>query len=183
MKHKFKLPTTDRLIGISAMIISILTLIIFIYQTHIISKKSKLSVKPRLVFETETKTEKGFKTYILTLTNKGLGPAIIQNCTQIYQNINYPLVDFDHLIMKKFPDIENEKNCDLSTNRIKQGDIIPVNETITVYELKMTSEINLKISKYLNIDDLRLEVIYSSMYEDETWRENNDKKEFIIEYK
>ena len=112
-----------------------------------------------------------------------MGPAIIQNCTQIYQNINYPLVDFDHLIMKKFPDIENEKNCDLSTNRIKQGDIIPVNETITVYELKMTSEINLKISKYLNIDDLRLEVIYSSIYEDETWRENNDKKEFIIEYK
>ena len=183
MKHKFKLPTTDRLIGISAMIISLLTLIIFIYQTHIISKESKLSVKPRLVFEPGRETENGFEIYELTLTNKGLGPAIIQNSSQSYQNDNYPFVDFDYLIMKKFPDIENEIGYDLSTSSIIEGDLIAVNEIITVYKLKITSESNLKLSKYLNIDDLRFEVTYSSMYEDEEWSESNDKKEFTIESK
>ena len=110
MKHKFKLPTTDRLIGISAMIISILTLLIFIFQTHIMYKKSKLSVKPSLYISPIFKDDGTTYTLEHYVTNKGLGPAIIQSSTQSYQNANYTLVDFHHLIMQKFPDIENEKD-------------------------------------------------------------------------
>ena len=48
-KKKFN---ADRILGISAMVISLLTLAIFIYQTDIMRVQSKLSVKPRLDFTT-----------------------------------------------------------------------------------------------------------------------------------
>lgn len=48
----FKKISTDRLLGTSAMVINVLTLIIFIYQTDIMRLQSKLSVKPRLDFTT-----------------------------------------------------------------------------------------------------------------------------------
>ena len=102
MKHKFKLPTTDRLLGISAMIISILTLLIFIFQTHIMYKKSKLSVKPSLFFEQEyEEVDSVTRSFTETVTNKGLGPAIIQDSKLSYQNEDY-LLDFDDFIKKSF---------------------------------------------------------------------------------
>ena len=62
----------------------------------------------------------------------------------------------------------------MDTDRIEKGDIIAVNETITIYKIQTTEEIMLKLSKYVNFDDLHFELIYSSMYEDEKWSENND---------
>lgn len=67
---KCKLPKTDRLVGISAMIISLLTLIIFTYQTNVIRKQSKLSAKPRLSFITSQTVIDSLVIFEQTLTNK-----------------------------------------------------------------------------------------------------------------
>ena len=82
MKKNFN---ADRIIGLSAMLISLMTLIIFLYQTNLIKKQSVLSVRPRLTFsknidKTVTVKDSTNSTTIsirLTLRNNGLGPAII----------------------------------------------------------------------------------------------------------
>ena len=157
MKQKFKLPKTDRLLGISAMIISLLTLIIFTYQTHIIDKKNKLSVKPSLHIDAHqediirlTDTTITIK---YTVTNKGLGPAIIHSSTLNYQNEDYPL-DFDEFIMKKFPLI-NEYSSTLNSSPIIKSTIISAGETKDIFTFKITMKDSYKLpNNYFDFNDL-----------------------------
>ena len=82
---KFKM-NTDRVIGLSAMLIGLLTLIIFTYQTSIIRKQSRLSVTPRLVFNTIQDQKDSSITYVVEIINKGLGPAVIESINIIEGN-------------------------------------------------------------------------------------------------
>lgn len=185
MKRKSKLPQTNRIVGISAMIISLLTLIIFIYQTNIISKQSKLSVKPRLSFNKSQTIIDSLVIFEKTLTNKGLGPAIIHNSILSYQKEDYAL-DFNAFVSNKFPDIEKYGNL-ASTTSISSGTSISPNETIIIYKFEAPLKNIPEIMKYLNIDsnsydpNWNFELIYSSIYEDIQWNINDDKNLPIIE--
>ena len=63
---------TDKILGLSAMLISICTLIVFLYQTNLIKKQQYMSVYPYL-----TLGNNGSFTadYEYSLTNNGIGPA------------------------------------------------------------------------------------------------------------
>ena len=181
MKQKFKLPTTDRLIGVSAIIISLLTLIIFIYQTHIISTESRLSVKPNLFFDFELIENDSLVSFKRTVKNKGLGPALIHSSVLRYQNEDYTL-DFDKFISDKFPDVRNY--TELDSYGITEGSIISPDETITIYKFEINTNnpkayrefwkcLNFEYEKYA--PDWSFELIYSSIYEDEKWCKNTDE--------
>ncbi|MEM9921804.1 MAG: hypothetical protein AAF990_27115 [Bacteroidota bacterium] len=170
---KFKLPTTDRLLGVSAIIISVLTLIIFIYQTNIINKQSKLSVKPRLSFGRIENTNDSIVTIEQHLQNKGLGPAIISEASIIYKREKFKF-DFDEFINNKYPKIEDYGNLLRTTGISKDGTILP-KEIIVIYKFEIPINKIEEVTKYLDLNGESLEpnwnfeVKHTSLYEDEIW--------------
>ncbi|MBT8310320.1 MAG: hypothetical protein HKO72_01275, partial [Flavobacteriaceae bacterium] len=73
MKKKFW--NSERVVSFSAMFISLLTLFIFIKQTNIIERQSRLSALPYLMVETSNNSEDN--TFEIEIVNHGVGPAII----------------------------------------------------------------------------------------------------------
>lgn len=177
MKHKFKLPKTDRLLGISAMITSILSLIVFTFQTHIIYKTNKLSVKPSLYVSTSSEENDTIYTFEHYVTNKGLGPAIIQSSTLSFQNEDYPL-GFKSLIMEKFP-LVDKYHKKLELHPLIKGTVISKDDTLYIFRIELRDQDLDKLpNDYISlfIDTLNFGFTYSSMYEDETWYANSVQK-------
>jgi len=174
---KIKLPETDRLLGVSAMIISVLTLIIFIYQTSIINQQSKLSVKPQLSFILIQAENDSIMSFEQIVKNKGLGPAIIKNTSIYYDKKTYS-IDFENFVFEKFPEVEKYVELKKNTNII-EGGIISSNESITVYKIELKKSKISDVFKYLDFDTQnvepkwQLEIEYTSMYEDEIWKIND----------
>jgi len=91
MKKKKKTLNVDKIIGLSAMFISLLTLLIFLYQTRVISRQARLSVTPRLTFTGGVLHGTSSVTFKLGVQNNGLGPAIIDSAAIFSNNKYYPL--------------------------------------------------------------------------------------------
>ena len=154
---------SDKLIGLTAMFISICTLIVFLYQTNLIKKQQYASVFPYLELgHWGTSTEN----YRFILENKGIGPALI---TEI--KIRYK----DTLLDKDLPGfvrsrIDERDSLSFFYSSIYKGRLISANERISLIE---NNDGKANSSRYLHkiIDDPDLEFIitYESIYE-EKWQ-------------
>ncbi len=180
---KIKKISTDRILGISAMLISMLTLIIFIYQTDIMRVQSKLSVKPRLDF---TMNQGGNDSIVIlqqVIENKGLGPAIIDSIYFVYKDAHHE-VSAEIFLEKNLPKT-------LEYGYLAQHASFGRGTTLTTNEERAIFTYHIPVTKvdslfaYLGIvgeDDnpFPIEVIYTSIYEDELWKvasnENIPKK-------
>ena len=67
---------SDKLLSLSAISISFITLIIFIYQTNIMSRQNYISIMPYL--DLSTTNDVSDYHFELNLKNHGVGPAIIE---------------------------------------------------------------------------------------------------------
>lgn len=177
---KTKKIRTDRLLGLSAMLISLLTLVIFIYQTNIMREQSKLSVKPRLDFTTNQGGNDSIITFQQVLENKGLGPAIIDS---IYFKFNGKVftLDSEKLLNSEFPKLFDYGYLSQHAT-LGSGTTLTPEEERSIYTYNMPASKLDSVLSYLNIgpdDDgpFEIEVIYTSIYEDELWKvtSNNSK--------
>ena len=82
---------SERILSLSAMSISIMTLVIFIYQTNLMSKQNDLSILPYLQVSTSNNSEGN--SYLLSVQNHGVGPAIIESVKLQYRQL---MVSFFH---------------------------------------------------------------------------------------
>lgn len=179
----FKKLNTDRILGVSAMIISVLTLIIFIYQTNIMREQSKLSVKPRLDF---TLNQSGNDSIVIlqeVIENKGLGPAIIDSIYFIYKGTHHTINPEDFF--------ENNLSKVLEFGYLSQHASFGKGTTLLPGEERAIFTYRIPVTKvdslfgYLGIEDdddddpFPIEVIYTSIYEDEQWLANSEKNEPI----
>ncbi len=166
---------TDRILGITAMMVGILTLIIFIYQTNIIRKQSRLSVTPRLTFHTGQKNRDSVIIFSEDLINKGLGPAIIEEIYIVHKGKKYDL-DFPNFFAEAFPKID-EYGSLTNNMTINKGNTLSPNEINNLYTFKTTKSQFQDLKNYLNFNEgksaFRLEVIYTSIYQ-EQWKINNN---------
>lgn len=178
---------TDRLLGLSAMMVSIVTLVIFIYQTNIMRNQSRLEVKPRLVFNTSVQSNDSLVTFTFLLRNKGLGPAMIKEAKIIHDSQKYPL-DYDFFIDFVYPDLEEYGNL-LSTSSLLSGDIVSVNEVQSLFVYRAYAKDISKINEYLNLNNANyilpwdVEITYESLYEEEEWKLNYQKTKNSLEQK
>lgn len=169
---------TERILGVSAMIISILTLIIFIYQTNIMREQSKLSVKPRLDFTTNFDQKDSIVIIKEVIENKGLGPAIIDSIYFNYKGDLYP-VDIETFLKKQLPKLLEIGYLPQHAT-LGKGTTISQNEekTIFTYHIPMSKVEDLYAYLGMSSEDdnpFPIEVIYTSIYEDEFWKmDNND---------
>lgn len=174
---KFKKIKTDRILGVSAMIISILTLIIFIYQTNIMREQSKLSVKPRLDFTTNFDQKDSTIIIQEVIENKGLGPAIIDSIYFKFKNNTYP-VDIETFLKNHLPKLLEIGYLSQHAT-LGNGTTISQDEEREIFTYHISMDQVEKLYSYLgmrNQDDnpFPIEVIYTSIYEDEKWMMNND---------
>lgn len=68
----------DRIVSVSAIIVSVATLIMILYQTNLVRKEQKASVMPYLKISFSNSSINGAPYQQIQLTNKGLGPAKIE---------------------------------------------------------------------------------------------------------
>lgn len=173
----FKKIKTDRILGISAMIISLLTLVIFIYQTNIMREQSKLSVKPRLDFTTNYSHKDSLVIIKEVIENKGLGPAIIDSIYFEFKGEAFA-VDIESFLEKKLPKLLEFGYLPQHAS-LGKGTTISPNEERPIFTYCIHMDELGNMYSYLGINDedenpFPIRVIYTSIYEDEKWMMDND---------
>jgi len=169
---------TDRIIGLSAMLISLLTLVIFVYQTNIIRIQSRLSVTPRIAFNTSLDTPDSISVFSYYIVNKGLGPAIIESIEIVYDEDRYKL-DFQDFVKKVYPNFNDYGNI-IQNMSLESGVTLSEKETLKFFTFKFKVSKTESFFKYLNVKDdgelpFDIEIIYSSIY-GEQWKVYANKK-------
>src|SRR5438128_5672123 len=92
---------SDRLLGLSAMLVSIGSLIIIAYQATLMRQAQRASVLPYLYISLMANDQQGVT---LNLTNSGIGPAMIDDVTIHYKGRDIPGDAYDFFIAER-PDI------------------------------------------------------------------------------
>ncbi|MDT0620745.1 hypothetical protein [Croceitalea vernalis] len=169
---------SDRILGISAMAISVLTLAIFIYQTDIMRVQSKLSVKPRLDFTTNQGGNDSLVTYQEVLENKGLGPAIIDSIYFMHEKKSFPL-NAESFFEKNYPKLL-EYGYLSQHAELGEGTTLTPNEERSLFVYKLPASNLESVFEYLGITSIDeipfyIEVTFTSIYEDELWLTNTNK--------
>ena len=168
MRLKFD---TDRIVSFSAIFISLITLIIFIYQTNLMRKQSKLSVLPRVSFNEVVVKNDDFQTIRLELKNKGLGPAIIESCHIVYKGKKHE-PNFVQFFEDYFPQLDTILSFPSATY-LDSGNTLGEKESLTLFIMQIDNddialfESTFSLSKRSSHFDVEIE--YSSIYE-EKWR-------------
>lgn len=147
---------SEKLLSISAILVSIGTFIIFTYQTNLIRKQQHMSVYPYLQFANYHSYSSKYK---FVLTNKGIGPALV---TSAKISINGVIKDQDLATYLGESILISKDTISFITSSINKGMLIAQNESIEL--VKLDSENNYNSSKKL------LYMIH------------NDSLDFIIEY-
>lgn len=170
-KFSFKL-SSDKLLGLTAMVISLITLVIFVRQTNIMDEQSKMSVMPYIVVELSD--NKGGHQMQFNLVNHGVGPAIVDEFYLKYKGKIYRTEPY-----KFFKSVSPKMNSleFLNHTSIYKGIAIPAGGSINVftvganeveYELFKT-----ELAKIRAHSSFQLYFRYKSIY-DNTWVINAD---------
>jgi hypothetical protein len=151
----------DKLLGISALVISLATLISLVYQARITREHEVKSSFPKL----ELWTSRNGKNFKLILVNTGLGPAILEDISVLYDDRLYQL---DHVnFYRKFMDtVENSAVHDrFSYSNISPGRVIPAGEEMNLLDATRGIKTITDPFDSLFSSKARLIIKYSSVYE------------------
>jgi hypothetical protein len=82
--------TLERLSHYAILVIALLAVVVSVWQGQILQAHNKLSVKPFMDYLTATRAD-STNTIIqsVTLSNRGIGPAIIQDVTYSFKNVDF----------------------------------------------------------------------------------------------
>lgn len=170
---------SEKMLSISAMSISFLTLVIFIYQTNLLSKQNYLSILPYLAITTTyNKAEDNFE---LNIENHGVGPAIIESVRVSYQGEKEDLEKYNYstiaYLQAKKPNLDSLVH--LSHSTIDRGMAIPPNTKFNVVSVRNSpADYELIIAELgrLMEEGLVFEVTYKSI-QNERWRIHSNSME------
>ena len=154
---------SEKLLGLTAILISLGTLFTVVFQTNLMRKQQYAAALPYLeIWPNRPNSESAS----LWLINNGLGPAFVKKVQVVYQGKVYPgdLVRFFDLDWVQREDTLRE----YTYASVSPGRLIPPGEKVEM--LKVTD--SLKdfdiVKKWLFERGVKLEVIFASVY-DEYW--------------
>ena len=167
---------SERILSLSAMSISFITLIIFIYQTNLMSKQNYLSILPYLQLSTSDDSENN--SFSLSIQNYGVGPAIIESVKFQYQGEEYDLKDYDNYLFKFIKSLDSALDSikQVDTSSLDPGMAIPPNSNYRIFEISSAKDYQMFLNRFPLLDkELRYEIRYKSI-QDEHWviREDSD---------
>lgn len=146
----------DKFLSILAILISVGTLIIFIYQTNLIREHQYASVLPYLSIDNQGISTKNFK---LILSNDGIGPAIIKSVEVITDRNSY-FMDPAQYILEKKP-VEKD-SIDFYYSNLIPGMLVPANEHIELIGSQGTLQQANNLMQAL--EEINIKVEYESIY-------------------
>jgi len=168
---KIKFWTSDKLVALTALFISLLTLFIFIWQTNIISKQSHLSVMPYLILDSSDSGDN--QSISITLSNHGVGPAIIVMKQFTYNDRTYN-VEFDEFLKLNFPEMDSINILNYSS--IEPGRAIPAGGKRNILTCGGDTKSYLTFTQIMNElleNGFEYQIEYKSIYDDNWIIETN----------
>lgn len=163
---KIKLPKSEKILSFSAILLSLCTLIVFLYQTNLIRQQQYMSVYPYLEIGYNGINTKEFS---FTIENNGVGPAIIEEL-KVGNEGELRQQDFVEFFFNK---IQSTKKFKLTYSNLYGGQLITPNKPIEIF--KSTDTTNYTSDKLYGIlkkDNMTFEITYSSIY-GEKWKITN----------
>jgi len=169
--------SADKIFGLTAMLISLITLIIFVRQTNIMDKQSRLSALPYLMMEKSTNSEKHHIQF--SLVNQGVGPAIIESRKIIYQGKEYDQ-DFHLFMTKSLHKLDTVEPINWAS--IYKGMALPANGRVVMVAYDNNPEVYDFFTNWASTlqedDSFYFEIVYKSIYGDR-WVVSTESEEPI----
>lgn len=172
--------TAEKILGLSALFVSLCTLFVFIYQTNLIRKQQYMSVYPHLNL---TNYHSESLNYKYVLINQGVGPAFIKSI-HVKELNGKP---YDSLLDYIEDKLEERDSIWFHYSDLYEGQLIPANKEIILFGLSdrgYTKAQNLplntiagakKLRQILNSDSLEIKITYESIYS-ESWSITSDSE-------
>ncbi len=161
--NKSKFWNADKILSLTAFLISVGTFLLLGYQTHLIRIQQYASALPYLEMWNSSPDEKQYK---LILANNGVGPAFVKEVKMHYKGKVYaydPVTFYQKVIWPK------DTIRFISTN-LNPGQVIPAGHQVELVVVGDSEKYAGKLKALFNGDgDVTIEVEYSSIYE-EVWR-------------
>lgn len=160
---------SEKLIGLSALFVSLLTLAVFAYQTTLIRKQQYMSVYPHLNLTNYNSWSLNYK-YVLK--NEGVGPAFIK-AIRITESDG---TAYDELLDYVEAKIVEQDSIWFHYSDIYEGKLVSADEEIILFGLSDLNYTNAqglsantidganKLRTVLNTDSVKIEVEYESIY-------------------
>lgn len=145
----------ELLMAFLAVLISFLTLFVYLYQSSLMKTQQMMSVWPHVTFGPTWSSD-----YLaLNLINKGVGPALVKG---VKVKINEQEVEGIQNLMDYVPDsLQSEFNY----SSLFPGQVIMVGENIQLFQTSSPKTIGYFL-QLLREGKIRIEVCYCSIYED-----------------
>ena len=125
----------DRIVSISAIIVSLGTLFMIMYQTNLIREEQKASVMPSLFIGYGIQIENNEYEELIRVSNRGMGPAFLREVRIIDGEDVFETDPVGYLIEKGL----HNRRMATSINRLLPGAVIPANQQLEVYGKKLDS--------------------------------------------
>jgi hypothetical protein len=165
MNQKPSFWNADKIVSLSAILISLATMTIYLYQTHLIIKQQHASVMPYLMVGQSSMNDNHVK---INLINNGLGPAFVEKLNVYYQGKKYENCDLPVFF---YYHNSQKDTIQFGYSNLAVGQLIPANKEIEMMFINSNEKEATKLKKYFwdKSQTVELEIFYSSIYGDK-WR-------------
>ena len=166
--------SSEKIISYSAILISLMSLVALMYQTSIMREEQQLQRKAQLKstmpYMMIANSNYGGPNYAIIISNKGVGPALIDSTVIMYNDSAY-LMDLPTFLYEQIPGLREVDN--LYHSNITPGQLISPGETIEIIRIDNSQESADQFLKALAPIDINFRLIYRSVY-DERWVLSSD---------
>jgi hypothetical protein len=162
MNLKPKFWNADKIVSFSAILISLATMAIYLYQTHLIQKQQHASVMPyiRMGFSFD---EDRFE---MIVYNEGLGPAFIEEINIYDKGKKYPNLDIPGYFQSEYL---KKDTIYLTYSNVGVGMLFAAGKDITIISKLKNKKDTDKLKNIFFNEKLEMEIIYTSIYGDK-WK-------------
>jgi hypothetical protein len=164
----------EKLLGVSALLVSVASVLAIFYQTHLMQKQQYASVLPYL----ELWNTGGGDNYRLLLINNGTGPAFVKDVKVHYQGKIYAMDHHNFWYQQMYlPDsvkweallAKDSTRKSYFYGNLYRGRVIKSGEEFALFTITNSPEMVQALGGMFGNNTARLEVTYTSIY-DEEWR-------------
>ena len=148
---------TDRILSVSAIMIGLMTLIVYFIQTRLIIDQQHAGVWPciEITGSNDYAGTKGKEKFTVNITNKGIGPAIIRKVEIKFRGKIYN--DFGEV----FTIATGSRNY---VNSSLEGRTMASNETVNPVQIPLSMEGHKFAPVFYNHDSTKVKIYYQSVY-------------------
>ena len=152
---------SEKILGVSAILISLGMFVGIIYQNNLIQKQQRASVLPYL----EIWNSQNLDRYQLFVFNNGLGPAFIKEIRIIYKGETYDDTDPHGFFVETI--VKTDTINYVQYSNVSPGRLLPAGERIEMIAVLKNEENAQKLASWFADDSVvKVEIEYESVYED-----------------